>query len=236
MKSKHYSVFPIELEGDRLNQENWERLRVDLENDGGGYSIKNSAEAFEDACRNAGSMYRTAARKICEALREQGAARAVSFGVGAGVLEGLIKANMPTLKLICTDYTEKALQKLETVFLACDETRTFDMLNGDYGVWKDIDAAILFRVSTEFDFDIWKSIFARMSSAGLRRVIFIPTELATTSIMLREKALMLYHALQGKKNYFCGWLYSEKTIERMWLGAYEIKKKEYFEKTAIYVL
>ena len=51
-------------------------------------------------------------------------------------------------------------------------------------------------------------IFRKMYDEGVTHVIFIPTGLDTVKTMLIEKLVHIRNKMLGRKDIFCGWIYS----------------------------
>lgn len=237
MRSKHYFYFGNRLSQTSnkiLNQENWDSLRIDGEG-GEPFAIEKNVEEYEKNCKNH-REYEEVAQIICKELRSNNAQCVISCGVGKGILEWHIKRSMPQLRLECTDYTIKAIERLKMVFEACDEAYVFDMVNGDYAILKHCDYLIMYRVSTEFDRDTWRNIFRAMKKAGIKKIVFIPVGLDTYKQMLQENINHIKNMLRNRQDTFCGWLYSENEFRNMWKKQYLISKTVYYKNTAIYFL
>jgi hypothetical protein len=237
MIGKHYFYFGDRLskkmDQNRLDQSNWEILRND--NVDGPFALEKSKEQYEENCRKSVS-YRETAEVIAAKLKEKQCGKIVSCGVGKGILEWHLKELLPSCIVKCTDYTSEAIEKLKTVFEKCDEAMCFDMCNGDYSIFKDCDYLIMYRVSTEFDMPTWKKIFAEMKKAGIKRVIYVPTELATYRQIRNGTWQHIKNKIRKRKDTFCGWLYSVDEFDRMWDGMYTIDETTAYADTKIYFL
>lgn len=242
MKAKHYYRFETEIESkmrsNSLSKYNWDILRVD-ERDSP-FSIENDKESYERSCRNSVS-YKNVAQEIINLVKKNDLVceKIISLGVGKGVLEWHLKNLLPEVSVECTDWAEQAIDKLKKVF-AADDIYTFDMLNGDYTKLENKAIFVMYRVSTEFDSKSWCKIFKKMHKANIEHIIFIPTGLETLKSMMQENINHVKNIICGRKDFFCGWLYSEREFLKMFRGKnqslYRVIEKADVGDTAIYLL
>jgi len=244
MKQKHYYTFDKSIQAkfseNELNRSNWDILRNSEDN--GDFSIEKTVEAYEENCRKQ-SAYADAANIIIDMIKEKDLVPngIVSVGVGKGILEWHIKQVCPNIRVECTDYTKEALEKLGAVLKNVDSIQEFDMINGDYTVFPSGSIILMFRVSTEFDRKQWDAVFAKMYGAGIENIIYVPTEVASLRHMLSEKKNHIKNVLRGRKDTFCGWLYSENEFINMFSGKgskpmYDIVKAVSLNDTCVYML
>ncbi len=238
MICKHYFYFgerlASKLEGNYLNEDNWELLRNDEEE--GPFSIERTKEKYEENCKKAIS-YKEAANIIVNYLQEKDLTKKtiVSLGSGKGVLEWHIKQINPQLTVSCTDYTKEAIAALKNVFPSVDEAYPFDILNDDYSKIGADSTIIIYRVSTEFNRQQWIDIMSKMYNSGIERIIYVPVRVETFLSMSLEKMRYIINVLRGRKPTFCGWLYSESELNKMFKD-YNVVEKTDFDNTTIYFL
>lgn len=238
MKTKHYYGFEPDVSsrfyGDSLNSDNWDVLRTDDRESP--FAIEKNMEIYEKNCM-ASARDKDAVQRVCQLLEDVEVNKVISLGAGKAILEWHLKKMKPELAVECTDYTEKAIERLKNVFKDMDSSYRFDMLNGNYSEL-DINAVFLMnRVSTEFSIDEWYRIFESMHGAGILYIIFIPTGLDNCWSMLKEKLFFLLNILRRRRNICCGWLYSENEYLRMFsMGGYSIEKRLEFDGTAAFLL
>ncbi len=244
MKAKHYYLFSDEItdkmSGTSLNEENWDYLRK--ADNKSVFSLEEDIENYERNCEGRDSYIETASI-ISEYLntKEDFSGKIVSLGVGKGILEYHIKKILPNVYIECTDYTKDAIEKLKKVFIKADKCSVFDMLNGDYAGFCKESIIIMHRVSTEFNRKQWNAIFFKLFKAGIKNIIFIPTEIASLKIMVQEKKNYLKNRIKRRRQIFCGWLYSESEFISFFKGKgtkalYLIDKKVDNSDTAVYFL
>lgn len=237
MRSRHWYYFgeyySKEFNGKKLNKENWDILRnIGMDKN---FAIEDTAEEYEENCRCEES-YREIAKILCNEFEHKKCKNVVSVGVGKGILEWHIKNIKPALKVTCTDYTGRALDKLSKVFRNVDTLLCFDMIKDDWSILNEYDYVILYRVSTEFSFKEWKHIFKQMREKHIERVVFIPTGLDTWKSMLIELYRHIIRRVLKKRDIFCGWIYSENEFKKMWEGQYREEKCIYLQNTAVFFL
>ena len=244
MKTKHYYVFKEEtqnrMNNNSLNQTNWEVLRCSEKDPA--FCLEKSQEDYEKNCKKL-TTYEKSAQEILKILdrNKLNRKKIISLGAGKGILEWHLKKQSPTLIVECTDYTEMAIKQLKQVFKTVDNVYSFDMINGDY---IDLDTSALFlmyRVSTEFDIDSWYQIFSKMYDAEIEYVMYVPTELASIKLMLKEVASHIVNLFLGRKDTFCGWLYSESEFIKIFHNKtpnplYHIQERVLFDNSAIFLL
>ncbi len=244
MKQKHYYTFDKsiqeKLSNNGLNKSGWDILRNSEDN--GDFSIEKTVEAYEENCRKQPG-YAEAAKIIIDLIKENDLVShgIVSVGVGKGILEWHLKQICPEVRVECTDYTKDALEKLGTVLKNVDGIYEFDMINGDYAAFQAGSVVLMYRVSTEFDRKQWDSVFAKMHEAGIENIIYVPTEVASLRHMMSEKKNHIKNVLRGRKDTFCGWLYSENEFKNMFSGKgskpiYNIVKAVNLNDTCVYLL
>lgn len=102
--------------------------------------------------------------------------------------------------------------------------------------WGGYDSVIMYRISTEFDYGTWREIFKKLHLAGIKRIVFIPTELAGIRDWTREHMFHLNNEIRGRKDTFCGWLYSENVFLNMWKGYYSLECSTKMDNSAVYYL
>lgn len=217
---KHYYYFSEKniLTGQSLNMNNWDALRIGNDSS---FAIEPSKEEWEQNCYRS-DQYRILAKKIIENVDPE-YKNWISFGIGKGILEWNIM-DLDRLISVCgTDYAQESVKILKTYFEGRSETFCFDMLSyGDYGKLQSYDVAVMCRLSTEFDKSRWKMIFDAMYETSIKEIVFIPTEILTFKIAVNEMFSHFCHLLNGKKDVFCGYMYSRREFEGMF-GRWNIK-------------
>lgn len=231
---EHYEVFKTELHSGELNQENWDVLRTESKESA--YAIEDSMEQYEQNCRNS-VLYEISARSIADILKKYECKHIVTLGAGKGILEWHLKKQMPELYVECTDYAKSAIEKLKKVFVECDSLHSFDMLSGDYNAFANDAIFVFYRVSEEFNYTDWCAVFRKMRAEGVRRIIYIPDMIATDELDERLRSKHLRNRERGIRDIFCGWIYSEDTLEEIFdAGQYRIIEKSPVGDMVMYFL
>lgn len=232
MRGKHWYAFKrggIE----KLNKTSWEILRDDASEKE--FSIESEIGEYELNCERK-QDYAQAAEKIGLFLDKNNLSKVVSMGVGKGILEWHLKRKYPSIEVSCADYTGKALEKLQKVFLDAEEFLVFDMIKGDWRQYRKYDDIILFRLSTEFDAKTWRDIFIKCYDVGIERIIFSPTGVDTCKTMMKELKRHYVNVLRKRKDAFCGWIYTENEFYKMWKGLYFVEQVVDVNFSKIYFL
>ena len=76
---------------------------------------------------------------------------------------------------------------------------------------------------------------------GIENIIYVPTALDTPKTMRVELRSHIINIFRGRKDIFCGWLYTEDEFLGMFKGSgklplYSVMKKVNIDNTAIYFL
>ena len=151
------------------------------------------------------------ARDVAAIVREHGARRVCSYGVGTGVLELGLSQAAPELELTCTDYAPRTVDRLRALFpevsvvhhdLASDEPL-------------DVDFHVLHRIDTEFPSPELADILARFHQP----VLLVPSVLLTWPLALREILVRLRRPRATR----AGWLRSEAAFRALWRDAFDAR-------------
>ncbi len=155
-------------------------------------------------------------------LRRWGATRAVSVGVGTGMLEYLLLRRTPDLELRCGDFAEKSLQELRSRFVECPSIERMDLTDPEW--CRDAaEVVILNRVDTELSGDEWRSVFAKLHDRGSLRVIWIPAGLLTPAALFREAQTMIVGMLRGMSVSQAGYLRNRAAMIDLFAPRYRIE-------------
>ena len=129
------------------------------------------------------------------------------------------------------------MEKLKKVFVDCDVIFEFDMMNGDYRVFDNNAFFILYRVSEEFCFSNWCTVFQKMRESKIKNIIYIPDMIATIDLAQQMKRSHERNIEKGIQDTFCGWIYSEDMLEKMFsMGGYQIIEKRMAGELVLYLL
>lgn len=235
MPTKHYFLFNNSKPMSHLDKETWDSLRTGTENPA--FQFEQTLEEYEANCAR-----RTDCREVAEVIRDAvlsiGAevSAVVSLGAGKGIVEWHLKKLLPSLPLICTDYAESGVASLRRLFRTCDKVMAFDMLRGDYSVFGKDAVLLMNRVSTEFTPTEWSQIFKSCKSAGIKYILFIPTELASIRLKVMETLRHFARKVLRRRDTFCGWLYSQRELELLMGVYYMVKMQTMIGDSVLYQL
>lgn len=243
MIGKHYYAFEKDIQDsfteNSLNQNNWDILRMTGNK---AFSIEKDIDSYEKNCLDAVD-YMNAAKRISDCINSQkiDKQKIVSLGVGKGILEWHLKRMLPEFYIECTDYTINSLLQLKKVSPQMDSIKQFDILNGNYSELDVNSIFLMYRLSTEFSFDQWCTIFKKLYEAGIQNIIFIPTGLDGIMSIIKEYIKHWINVITEKKDILCAYLYSENEYLKMFHAAkstqlYSIQEKVYFDNTALFYL
>ena len=240
MPVKHYYYFDqnhsASWNGGKLDKEKWEELRNDGKDSN--FAISGSISEYEKRC-SGDLAHKEAAEAVVDVIREKNwqDRRIVSMGSGTGALEWHIKQLNPQLHVECTDYTSAAMERLKKVFPSIDDAYEFDMLEGDYSAFATNSVLVFHRLSNEFDPEQWKTVFAKMKEGGVKDIIFTPCEVVNPIVALKETLAHIKNRLLGRRDTFCGWMYSEKELMDIFgVGGYTVRNSKELSYTNIYLL
>lgn len=161
------------------------------------------------------------ARAIVALVKREGFHSLISVGVGAAYLEYNIKRLHPSLRLTCSDFTPRSIDRLREVFLECDSIEVFDMLKDR---WQPRQNALylLYRVDNEFSDEQWKGLFARIASQNIDDVLFVPSAFLGWSFFIKEKLFNLWHRLKGYRIMFAGYVRTRDMMKTLWSPHYQV--------------
>ena len=162
--------------------------------------------------------------------------RLVSLGAGKGIVEWHLKRIAPELRLVCTDYAEAGVDRLRRLFHRCDQVVPFNIMKGDYRSFGEGVVLLMNRISTEFAPEEWLHIFCSCRNAGIKHIIFIPTELASFKLKVVESLRHFVRKFLRRRDTFCGWLYSKNELEKLMSSDYCIESFTRMGCGALYLL
>jgi hypothetical protein len=228
---KHYQVFgdaTKNLKNKELTSpESWDALRESHPF----FSISSDREGWEEASElripkdGQDSLLRARAIDIIQLIRQEGITRVFSVGVGGAALEYQLKKLMPELIVVCSDYSNTTVERLQKVFVESDGIIQFDIVRGDWvGVQKSYvgndGLCIMYRLDAGFSDTESKEIFKRMSEAGIQKVLVIPTGVLTLLSMYNRKRRELLWFLKRVPMVFCGYVRTKKRFQEQWRAEY----------------
>ncbi len=230
---KHYQMFGDSKEMLKDNAlvsiESWDELRENHPH----YTVSDDRDEWLKAVeleivkdgQDKGLISR--AKDIVSLLIKEKIKTVFSTGVGGAGLEFQIKKHMPEVNIYCSEYSQKNIDTLKKVFLEASGIVTFDIINGDWSIVKNTyvsdstSALLMYRLDAGFTDTEWRSIFEMMYTAGIEKIIYIPTSLLTLLSVFNRKKRELFWRLKGEPVSFAGYLRTKKEFESFWSGLYE---------------
>lgn len=146
-----------------------------------------------------------------------------SVGVGGGALEYFIKLRDPASRLTASDYNPDGVARLRDLFVECDSVRQFDIAQGD---WTEVQpeprssAVLMYRVDPHFTDVEWKSIFDRLASSRIHRILFIPATEISFQYLIFNFLKGGTDLASGKRRAFTGYMRSAKAFQALWGDSY----------------
>jgi hypothetical protein len=209
-----------------ISKKNWDYLRVDDQETP--FSIpKNRHDWIEKSLKDEDIKAR--AEKIVNLLKKEGLSRVVSVGVGCAFLEYNIKRLFPEVYLSCSDFSPNSIERLKQVFIECDSVEYFDLLSNSWHASEDT-LYLLHRVDQEFNDKQWEKIFSDMAGSSIKYVLFLPCQMLTMKIFLKEQIKFLIYRILNKKIYFAGYVRTKNTLNGLWEKQYTAIKELDFGK------
>lgn len=158
---------------------------------------------------------------IINSRAESGISNICSVGAGTGLAEYWLSEIVRGIKICLTDVTNNVLSRLRNISVF-DDVKYFDLLNGDAHDLLGYDFILMYRISTEFSDIQWRDIFYRFYLAGIKDVIYVPTEFATSDLIELKRIEHEENIKRGLRDIFCGWLYTEDEICSFFSPYYDI--------------
>lgn len=214
----HWYPFTPELSfpaGALASPDAWDRLRGQDPDFGFG----GSRDEWIRRARSFPALERQAAR-IVALLREWGATRMVSVGVGTAVLEYHIQTQFPELALRCGDFAPASLEVLRRCFTECRSIELMDLRNPRWVQDPEREIVLLNRVDTELTDRQWRDVFADLHRQGVRRVVFIPCGLLTPRALARELQTIVVSALRRRRLTKAGYFRTQGRMRELFDGGY----------------
>lgn len=186
---------------DLVRPEAWDALRVQTD---GPFSLPADRATWEQQALSRPELV-ARAHEINAWADDAGLKRLASYGVGGGTLEYLLWRERPQRRLVLSDYTPAAVERLSGLFPET-EVRGFDLL-ADPPL--DTDADLFHRIDTELTNAQWRAVMRRFAG---RRILLVATEIAD----LRRMSWELRRRLTERGASKAGWLRNRPAFERLW--------------------
>ncbi|KND50760.1 MAG: hypothetical protein ABA06_04720 [Parcubacteria bacterium C7867-001] len=230
----HYHKFASGFRKEKLKDgkldspESWDALREQEPS----FSIAETREewlkAAELSVKKDGQDANLGARAadIVPLLKRHAITTIFSVGAGGGGLEYQLKKRIPELRIVASEYAPKSVELLRKVFLEAEEVRSFDLLSGDWTpVTERIDAAttlvLIYRLDAQFTDRQWRDLFKTLATAGVSRVLYIPTGFLTLRSLFFRLSRRIAWLFSGAEMVFAGYLRTKTTFHSFWKGSYQ---------------
>ena len=205
--------------GDSLNRpESWDVLR--MREDNGPFSIPNERESWQEICLS-NTTLRLRAKDIVKLLKTRFNC-IHSFGVGVACLEFLIKKEDPSFQLKCSDFASRGVERLKEIFVEAAMITHFDMINGDWCEISPHGICLLHRVDRELNDEQWRTVLKKIKYAGIKNILFIPSEMATLKRILHQQIKYIIFKLLGKKMTFNGFMRTKERLISLLTESFDI--------------
>lgn len=165
------------------------------------------------------------AKDIAKIIESRGFTTLFSVGVGGAGLEYQIKKILPSLHLICSEYSAVALNVLKKVFFECDTFTLFDITQKDWSVGfalgdKKKQLCLIYRIDASFTNAEWREIFSNMHTSGVENVLYIPTSCLTIMGLRNRLFRKIIWKIRSIPYAFSGYLRSKVVFTSFWEGKY----------------
>ncbi len=173
----------------------------------GPFGLPRTREDWIAASESAANIARAA--DIAAIVRGLGAESLCSHGVGTGLLEYQLHRNAPEVRLTCTDFAPRTVERLRQLFpeahvVQHDLTRDPPPKAG---------AHLLHRIDTELPQRAWQDVFARLDAP----VLLVPAVLLDTKTAL--KAIRRRLVARGATR--AGWCRNEASLRDLWHRSFD---------------
>jgi hypothetical protein len=145
------------------------------------------------------------AADIVEIVRQIDAATLCSHGVGTALLEANVQRLAPSLRLVCTDYAPRTVERLRQLFPEAE------ILLRDLTAPAPppADLHLMHRLDAELDDAAWQRVFAALPEP----ILFVPNVLLDLKGALRELARPVVRVGRVTR---AGWFRNEAALRSLW--------------------
>jgi hypothetical protein len=228
---RHYQIFGETASKMKNNElasvESWNVLRREHPH----FSVPTSREEWlyvsEANVKKDGqdSLFVERAKDAIKLLRRENVKKIFSVGVGGAGLEYQIKKNMPEVNLVCSEYSMDNVELLKKVFIESDNVVKFDVLKDSWlevkeKYLKNNGICLIYRIDASFSDDEWFKIFKDIHSAGIEKILLIPTGMLTILSIFNRKWREIKWFFKRTPVLFSGHIRTKKQFEKFWKGFY----------------
>ena len=219
---KHY--YPLKRNLD--SKESWDILRrshphFSISEDRGEWLEAAEGKVKKDG-QDGGFIQR--AREITELIDKLGIKSVFSVGVGGAGLEYQIKKAKPELKLICSEYSPVAVERLKKVFVEADSIVPFDMREYSWQKFYAVDLVLMYRIDIELTNNDFLKMFKKMHEAGIKNILIIICGHLTLRGLLNRFYQRFWWKIGGTNYAFAGHLRTIATFPPFWKNLYTGKE------------
>lgn len=216
---RHYYNFNHNINWKRLSLDEWEMLRNGASENA--FSIEKNLNDYILNC-NKKTEYKYHADIIYSIFKDHNVDKTISFGCGKGILEYFLNQNM---EVIYSDFTPNGLNKIKDLFPEIQIYCHNLMEKLDLNEVHNVKSAVMYRLSTEFSKSDHKIIFKNLYISGIQYIVYVPTDILNIQIFITENKNHLYNKIHRVKDTFCGYIYSERELIKMWEDYYNVEEK-----------
>jgi hypothetical protein len=145
------------------------------------------------------------ARDVVLLARQLDAARVCSHGVGTASLELNVHRAAPDLRLVCTDYAPRTVERLRRLFPEAEVVER-DLTDPDP---PPADLHLMHRIDAELGDDEWRSVFEAIDEP----ILFVPNVVLDLPGAAREVGRRL---LRRGSLTDAGWFRNEPALRSLW--------------------
>ncbi len=223
-----------EVVGDNLlSSAAWDRLRLEATNLS--FVLAADRPTWLERCKQSKDTA-IRAKEIGEIIAAKQFCAVFSVGVGCACLEYHLKARLPAIRLICTEFSLRVLQRLSAVFLEADQVIFFDMTSPQWPNFKDKTLYLLNRVDTDLSDPQWKQVFENMARSRIDHVMVVATGFVTLKTLAWEVLLHCRGLWRRRPAAFAGYLRTKEMFKSMWLPHYELEMERSIGGLASFLL
>lgn len=214
-----YDFGPSFKSASLMNSEAWDTLRLDA--DRHEFALPSDRRQWTGECQSQ-TQARQSAEQIEVLAVRRNCSTIFSVGVGRGCVEYHLKVRCPTRKIICTEYSERVVGRLQHVFPECDAIQFFDMTSP---TWPDLGGQALYllhRVDTGLSDQQWRNVFANMARANATNVLVTATGFLTPRTLLAQGWRRSWARVRRRRLTFSGYIRTRAMFQTLWRPHYEL--------------
>jgi hypothetical protein len=146
---------------------------------------------------------------IATIARDLGTATLCSHGVGTAALELALHRRLPDVRLICTDFAPRAVNRLSDLFPEAEIV--LHDLRVDNPT--EADLHLMHRIDSELSTAEWKRVLPRYATP----ILLVPTTVLTYANAARE---LVFH-VRRRRATRAGWSRNEAALRALWRSSHD---------------